>query len=117
LKTELSSVVRISEYIQLTTTVNDEKKAKEIAKVLLENRMVACVQIIGPIKSSGWWKDKIIQTNEWMCLAKAKTEDFERIEDTLKKVHPYDLPEILAVPIFGNLAYLNWIHKETASRL
>ena len=117
MKTELSSVDKTPEYIQLATTVNDEKKAKEIARELLENRMVACVQIIGPIKSSCWWKDKIIQTNEWMCLANARAEDYGKIEDALKKVHPYDVPEILAVPIFGNLAYLNWIHEETAPRL
>ena len=104
----------MTEFIQLATTVNDEKKANEIASVLMERRVVACVQILGPIKSSCWWKGKIIQTNEWMCLAKARMEDYEKIEDAIKSVHPYVLPEILAFPIFGEPKYLSWIHEETS---
>jgi len=106
-----------NECIQVVTTVDDEKKANEIARVLLETRLVACVQIIGPIKSSCWWKGKIMKGEEWMCLANARTKDYEKIQATIKTMHSYDVPEILAFPIyFGNSAYLNWIHEETASR-
>ena len=103
--------------VQVVTTVDDEKKANEIGKVLLETRLVACVQILGPIKSSCRWKGKIKKGEEWMCLANARTENYEKIEATIKNIHPYDLPEILAFPIhFGNSAYLSWIHEETTFR-
>lgn len=107
----------VEEYVQVLTTVNDEKKASEIASILLETRVAACVQIIGPIASSCWWKGKIIQANEWMCLAKAKSKDYPKIEMIIKNTHPYKVPEILAIPVhFGNPAYLSWIREETLSR-
>jgi len=112
--TKLATIM--NEYIQVATTVNDEKKASEIASLLLETRAVACVQILGPIASSCWWKGKIQRTNEWMCLAKARAEDYEKIQATIKSAHPYEIPEIVAVPIYGNPAYLSWIHEETNSR-
>lgn len=105
------------EYIQVLTAVDDEKKVDEIACALLEARVAACVQIMGPIRSSYWWKGKIEQAKEWMCLAKAKAEDYKEIETIIKSVHPYEVPEILAVPIsFGYDPYLNWICRETAPR-
>jgi periplasmic divalent cation tolerance protein len=104
----------MNEYVQVNTTVNDEKKASEIARLLLEQHLVACVQIVGPISSSGWWKGRIQKTNEWMCLAKARAEDFKRIRDTIQGAHPYEVPEILAVPIYyGNPSYLSWISEVT----
>ena len=115
--TELNHRVNVNECIQILTTVNDEKKADEIASLLLRKRIVACVQIIGPISSSCWWKGKMVKANEWMCLAKARAEDYEEIETTIKSVHPYEVPEILAVPVhFGNSAYLSWIREETAPK-
>ena len=112
---ELNPRVNTNEYIQVFTTVNDEKKAGEIARLLLRKHIVACVQIIGPISSSCWWKGKMVEANEWMCLAKAMAEDYEEIQATIKSVHPYEVPEILAVPVhFGNPAYLSWIREETA---
>ena len=106
-----------NEYVQVVTTINDQRKAGEIARTLLETRVAACVQIIGPITSSCWWKGKIIQTNEWMCLAKAKTKDYKKIETIIRNTHPYKVPEILAVPIhFGNPEYLSWISEETLPR-
>lgn len=105
----------MSEYIQVLTTVDEEAKAKEIGRALLEQRAVSCVQTLGPIASSYWWKGKIEQTQEWMCLAKGKAKDYERIQTIIKKVHPYEVPEILAIPVSnGNIDYLNWVKAETS---
>jgi len=112
--TELNQKANMNEYIQVITTVNDERKADEIARLLLTKRIVACVQIIGPISSSCWWKGQMVEANEWMCLAKAMAENYEEIQATIKSTHPYEVPEILAVPVhFGNPAYLSWIREET----
>jgi periplasmic divalent cation tolerance protein len=105
------------EYVQVLTTVDDEKKAGEIAESLLSTRAAACVQIIGPIVSSCWWKGKLLHANEWICIAKARAEDYDKVESIIKNIHPYEVPEILAMPVvFGNPAYLHWIHDETAAR-
>lgn len=107
----------LNEFIQVLTTVDDEEKASEIARVLLEKRVAACVQILGPIASSYWWKGKIERTNEWMCMAKARAADYEAIEATIRDIHPYEVPEILALPLYaGYAAYLKWIHEETTTR-
>lgn len=110
-------VATAEEYIQVVTTVNNQKKANQIARSLLDTRAAACVQIIGPVVSSCWWKGQVLQTNEWICVAKARVEDYDRLEDVIKSLHPYEVPEILATPIqFGYPAYLNWIRDETTPR-
>lgn len=110
--------MRVSnKFIQVLTTVDDEEKASEIARVLLEKRVAACVQVLGPIASSYWWKGKIERTKEWMCIAKARAADYETIESTIRGIHPYEVPEILAFPLYsGYSAYLKWIREETVRR-
>jgi periplasmic divalent cation tolerance protein len=71
--------------------------------------------VFGPIASSYWWKGKIERTNEWLCIAKGKAADYETIENTIRGIHPYEVPEILAFPICsGYPPYLKWIREETA---
>jgi periplasmic divalent cation tolerance protein len=107
----------LNEFIQVLTTVDDEKKASEIARVLLEKHVAACVQVLGPIASSYWWNGKIERTNEWMCIAKARAADYEIIESAIRGIHTYEVPEILAFSIYsGYPAYLKWIREETAPR-
>lgn len=107
----------MSEYIQVLSTIDEEEKAKEITKKLLEQRVASCVQIFGPVTSSYWWKGRIEQAQEWMCLAKGKAEDYKKIEATIKSIHPYEVPEIVAIPIsYGNIDYLQWIRSETTKR-
>ena len=70
-----------------------------------------------PMQSSYWWKGRIERTKEWMCFIKARAIDYRRIEASIKKVHPYDVPEILAFPVLrGNADYLKWIKLETARK-
>ena len=107
----------LSEFVQVLTTVESEGKAKEIADSLLRQRLAACVQVSGPISSSYWWNDKIEHAHEWICLAKSRSQDYDRIEAAIKSTHPYELPEILAIPVIhGNIDYLHWIYKETAPK-
>jgi periplasmic divalent cation tolerance protein len=107
----------MSKFIQILFTINSEEKANKITKKLLEKRAASCVQIIGPTISSYWWENKIQQAIEWVCLAKSKAENFEKIESIIKSLHPFKVPDIIAIPIStGNRDYLRWIQEETTHR-
>jgi len=62
-----------------------------------------------------WWEGEIEEAGEWICLAKPKGEDYQRIESLIKDNHPYSVPEILATPVSaGNKDYLAWINEVTS---
>ena len=89
------------------------KEAKTIGKKLLENRLVACINIIEKIHSMYWWKKKIQKDTECILLAKTKTSTVEKVIKTVKEIHSYDCPGIISIPIEkGNRKYLEWIDKE-----
>jgi periplasmic divalent cation tolerance protein len=103
----------VPEFIQVSTTVDSKERANKIARKLLDERVASCVQVLGFINSIYWWKGRIDQEKEWICLIKAN--DYRKIEATIKKWHPYEIPEILAFPVlYGNTDYLRWIRAETA---
>jgi periplasmic divalent cation tolerance protein len=107
----------VVEFIQVSTTVDTEERAAQIAERLLAERLASCVQILGPIKSSYWWNGKIERTREWICFIKAKATDYGKIESSIRKMRNYDVPEIIALPILrGNPDYLDWIRRETSSK-
>ena len=100
-------------YIQVTTTTETKEQAQKIAQYLVETRLAACVQITGPITSIYPWKSKVETANEWLCLIKTREELFEKVETTIKKMHSYETPEIIAVPIIkGSKEYLRWLDDE-----
>lgn len=66
-------------YIQIVTTAGNEEQAEKIAKSLVENRLAACVQTVGPITSTYWWQGKIEKAQEWLCLIKSKTDLYEQV--------------------------------------
>ena len=102
-------------YVQVITTVASRDDALKIAHVLVERRLAACVQIIGPITSTYWWKGKMEEAEEWQCLIKSRQDLFEALEEAIRGVHSYDVPEILAVPIAaGSKDYLTWLEGELA---
>jgi len=107
----------VAEFIQVSTTVRTKEKADKIADTLLVERIAGCVQVLGPIKSSYWWEGRIEHAEEWICFIKAKASDYSMIESSIKRVHDYDIPEIIALPILrGSPDYLNWIRRETRRR-
>ena len=103
----------LSEYIQVTTATATRMDAVRIADVLVGKRLAACVQVVGPIISIYWWKGKIEKAEEWLCLLKTDKELYADIETVIREAHPYDVPEILAVPVIeGSKAYLSWMSSE-----
>jgi periplasmic divalent cation tolerance protein len=99
--------------IQVTTTTASEEDAQRIATTLVDRRLAACGQVSGPIESVYWWNDKVERSQEWVCSLKTRHELYALVEDSIRQLHPYDVPEIIAVPVVaGNPAYFEWIRQQ-----
>lgn len=99
-------------FIAIFITVSTKKEAQKISKKLLEEKLVACINIIGQINSSFWWKNKIESANEILLIAKTQLIFFDEIVKVVKSIHSYAVPEIIALPIIGaNKNYLDWIKE------
>jgi periplasmic divalent cation tolerance protein len=107
----------MEQYIQVSTTTEKREDAERIAQILVQKRLAACVQIIGPISSRYWWKGKVENAEEWLCLIKSKESLYGLLEKAIKETHPYEIPEITAVPIIaGSKEYFRWLNEELAKR-
>jgi len=105
-----------SSFIIIFITVPTQKEAKKISYKLLEEKLVACVNIVKGINSCFWWKNKIEFANEILLAAKTELKFFNDIVKTVKRLHSYDVPEIVALPIIGaNKDYLDWIKESIKS--
>jgi periplasmic divalent cation tolerance protein len=103
-------------FIQVTTTTEKREDAERIARTLVEARLAACVQIVGPITSIYRWKGKIETAGEWLCLIKSRAENYGAVEQTIRSLHPYEIPEIIAVPLTAaSRDYLGWLGDELAA--
>ncbi len=100
-------------YVLVYITFSSREEAKKIAKILIEKRLVACTNIIPEITSFFWWKGKIEEEKESVLIAKTKKELFDKLLQEVKKLHSYECPCIIALPIVeGNPDFLNWIDEE-----
>ena len=100
----------MTDYVQVLTTVSSEEEAERIGLLLLEQRLVACVQTVGPILSRYRWQGQLEQAHEWQCLAKTEARLYEQVESAIRTAHSYEEPEILAIPILaGSRGYLDWV--------
>ncbi|MFH1488526.1 MAG: divalent-cation tolerance protein CutA [Pseudomonadota bacterium] len=103
----------MTDYIQVSTTTGREEDARRIAEEMVNKRLAACVQVIGPITSTYWWKGKIEKEKEWLCTMKTRRDLYESLEKAVKGIHPYEEPEIIAVPVVkGSRGYLDWVDRE-----
>jgi len=101
------------EFIEVVVTVPDREKAREIARLVIERCLVACAQISGPVESIYWWEGKVESGQEWVLTMKTKRSLYSRLESLIRKVHPYKVPQIIALPIIeGYRDYLRWIESE-----
>ena len=104
----------MDDYIQVLISIDSEEGARALQRLLVECRVAACVQVLGPISSTYWWEGQIEEAQEWLCLAKTQANHYDTLESLVKDSHPYEVPEILALPILtGNRDYLDWIKTET----
>ena len=106
----------MTDYILVTTTTSTHNDADSIAAALLDNHLAACVQIAGPITSRYWWNNAVQHQQEFLCLIKTRADLYHDVEDTIRANHPYDVPEIVAIPFsHGSSDYLSWLTASTRS--
>ena len=100
----------MAEYVQVLTTAGSEAEAERISSVLVEGRLAACVQVVGPVASRYRWEGQVEEAEEWQCLAKTAASLYPRVEAAIREAHSYEEPEIVAIPILaGSPGYLAWI--------
>ena len=93
----------------------DTTCAEQIAQMLVERRLAACVNILAPCRSVYRWQGAVEQATEVPLLIKTTTARYAELETAIRSLHPYELPEIIALPITAGLpAYLGWLSQETA---
>lgn len=96
------------------TNLPDRAAAEKLAELLLERRLAACVNILAPCRSVYRWKGAVQHDEEHPMLIKTTAERYPELEQAIRGAHPYELPEIVAVPIERGLpAYLDWVAAET----
>jgi periplasmic divalent cation tolerance protein len=104
----------MNEILLVITNLPDAPSADKLARHLIAERAAACVNQLAPCNSTYRWQGKIESTTEVTLLIKTTRAAYPRLEKLIEVAHPYELPEIIAVPVTGGLsAYLGWIDSET----
>lgn len=104
----------MADFLLVLTTVPDADAANAIAERLIAERLAACVTVSAAAQSRYRWEGKIVCEREFVLLIKTRGNLFDKLEAALKAIHPYTVPEIIAVPIErGSKAYLAWLAGET----
>ena len=104
-------------YMQVTTTTDSRDEAEKLSRFVVDNRLAACAQIVGPITSTYWWQGKVEVAEEWMIFMKTTAAHVDELVTRVQAEHSYDTPEIVATPIVaGNPGYLEWIANETGEK-
>jgi periplasmic divalent cation tolerance protein len=102
----------MSDCCQVTTTLPSLALAEQVADDLVGGRLAACAQVVGPVKSTYRWQGQVETAEEWYCHLKTTERRLPELRARLKQLHPYDVPEIIAVAIVdGDPGYLQWIRE------
>ena len=92
----------------------DKATAQQIAQHLVSEKLVACANIF-PMQSTYWWNGVAENDDEWVSIVKTRTENWDRVQDTVKKIHPYEVPCIMKWEVEANAAYEQWICENTTT--
>ena len=99
------------------THVPDHALAMVLARALLDQRLAACINIGAPVMSIYHWRDRIETGQEVPVVIKTRSALYSNVEAAIRKLHPYDTPEIIAIPVIeGDARYLAWLAAETLPR-
>ncbi|HET9602730.1 MAG TPA: divalent-cation tolerance protein CutA [Gemmatimonadales bacterium] len=100
------------EVIEVRTTVASRDDADRLARDVVAARLAACSQVTGPVTSRYWWKGTLERAEEWQCHFKTTRTRWPDVARFLREHHPYELPEIVMLPLAGSEAYLDWVRGE-----
>jgi periplasmic divalent cation tolerance protein len=107
-----------SDTLLIFTNLPDREAALELARKLVERRLAACVNVLAGCTSVYRWKGEVDQADEVPVLVKTRSARYDEVEAAIRELHPYELPEIVAVPVVRGLPdYLDWVGEETAIRI
>ena len=103
-------------YVVILVTTSSKSEAETIAQDLLENKLIACANIIGPVSSHFHWEKKVERAEEYLVLIKSRLDLFDAVSDRVKALHSYETPEILALPLVAvSKAYFDWLETSLRS--
>lgn len=98
--------------LEVITTTETETDARRLARELVNRRLAACAQVSGPVRSYYWWNGNLEEAEEWCCVLKTMSYLYTKMEAAIRELHPYTLPQIMAVPVQATLAeYLRWVQE------
>ncbi len=100
--------------IVINCTVPDKKIAKNITKILLKHKLAACVSMVENVRSVFSWDGEVCEEKEILMMIKTRRSNYAKIKLVIEDIHPYTVPEIIALPIVDcSEDYLKWLVKET----
>ena len=103
-----------AEFVVILVTAASAEEAARIGRALVEERLAACANVVGPITSIYRWQGSVEEASEHLMLIKARAADVDRIATRVRALHGYEVPEIIALPIRGGSpAYLAWLAEST----
>lgn len=100
--------------IQVQTMVGSRADGERIGQAMVDARLAACAQLLGPLESRYRWRDELTVSQEWILLLKARRADWEALATEIRRLHPYEVPELIATPVVEVFAdYGAWVIAET----
>jgi periplasmic divalent cation tolerance protein len=106
----------MSDHVVVFVTAPSAEVAAPLARTLVEEGLVACVNITPGIRSIYTWDGQVCDETEVLCVMKTRSDRFEALRARVKALHPYDVPEIIALPIVaGHAPYLRWLDDATGA--
>ena len=107
---DVSLVKSMNDYIIILVTAKNKEEAESISQLLVKERLIDCANIISPVTSFFRWVGNIERGEECLILMKSRKDLFAEVADHVKRLHSYEVPEVLALPIVeGSKAYLDWM--------
>jgi len=104
-----------NQYIIVFVTTANKQEAEKISQNLLEARLIACANIVGPMASYFHWKGKTEQVREFLVIMKSRSDLFEQLSASVAKLHSYEVPEIISIPVIeGSKPYIEWLDNNLA---
>jgi periplasmic divalent cation tolerance protein len=103
----------VDEVLLVLSTFPDAATARRVGRELVEQRCAACANILPQIESIYWWENKVENATETLVLFKTTVDRYAALESTLKQLHPYEVPEVIAFPVEDGLPdYLRWVASQ-----
>lgn len=103
----------MADHVTVTTTVATEEQAQGLCRLIVERRLAACGQVVGPIRSTYWWQGVVATASEWLCVFKTRRDLLGDLRQLVRDEHGYDNPEVVWSTLEGEPAYLAWLDAET----